>query len=316
MPSLPSIENLFRFGTLSRLPLLGFSATLFELFGFDSQPDYPTAAVTRLVDNAQTVDGIWMLAEPVHLHTEKTAITLFHDAAFNLSQRDVLALAGELQTIFAARDYVLEVPNVQRWYLKLDKQPAIKTTPIHEVAGQNIQRYLITGTDKMCWDKLTNEIQMSLHNNTLNRQREQRGDLTINSLWFWGAGELPEAPSPAWNQVVADEVMVRGLSILTQVPYVELPENLNRILPQIQGETLIIISFGQRHTQYADYQAWQDFIIYLEQEWFMEIEKLLRQGKLSKLTLVTNGTRLIVNNTSLKKFWRRCKTLQDYRPQI
>ena len=43
------------------------------------------------------------------------------------------------------------------------------------------------------WRALLNESQIVLHNHPINAVREARGAVAVNSLWFWGAGTLPDS---------------------------------------------------------------------------------------------------------------------------
>jgi len=155
---------------------------------------------------------------------------------------------------------------------------------------------------------------MSLHNCPLNDEREQRGELPVNGLWLWGAGELPKSGKQIWSRVFADEVTTQGLSILTGSPYADLPDSLAALINQTEEEddVLAVIYFGLRHQQYFDHHGWQDFIGYLEEEWFAGIENLFKQKELDELTLLTGEHKLTVSKSSFMKFWRRHKSLYAY----
>lgn len=315
----PSIEKHFRFGTSKNIQTTGFIPTLFQLFGFPKyKQDYPAAAVTRLVDDDHDLEGVWMRADPVHLRPEREAVVLLDDSTFDLEKHEALILAADLQQVFTSRDIELEAPTNNRWYIKLKNLPEVNTTSIHEVVGNDIHQYLPVGKDKILWDQLSNEAQMNLHNCPLNSEREQRGEWPVNGVWMWGAGELPELPrvsSQNWSCVFADEVTAQGLSILTGTPYRDLPDSIDMLVNQCeeQDNILVVISFGLRHQQYFDFEGWLDFIAYLEEEWFSGIEKLIKKNELNELTLFAGGKRLTVKKSSFQKFWRRGKSLSDYR---
>jgi hypothetical protein len=318
-PDVPSIEKHFRFGTSKNIQNTGFIPTLFQLFGFPEYiQDYPVAAVTRLVDDDHDLEGVWMRADPVHLRPEREAVVLLDESAFDLEKHEALIFAADLQQVFTSRDIELEVPTNNRWYLKLKHLPEVNTTSIHEVVGNDIHNHLPIGKDKILWDQLSNEAQMSLHNCPLNSDREQRGEWPVNGVWMWGAGELPELPRASrqiWSSVFADEVTAQGLSILTGTHYRDLPDSIEALVNQCeeQDNILVVVSFGLRHQQYFNYEGWQDFIAYLEEEWFSGIEKLIKQNELDKLTLFTGEKRLTVKKSSFQKFWRRRKSLCNYR---
>jgi len=315
-PDVPAIEKYFRFGTSKNIQTTGFTQTLFQLFSLPKQKhDYPVAAVTRLVDDDHDLDGIWMRADPVHLRPERDAVVLLDNSSFNLDKHEALILAADLQQVFTDREIELEAPTNNRWYIKLKQLPEVSTTPIHEVVGNDIDQNSVTGEDKVLWDQLSNEAQMSLHNCPLNDEREKRGELPVNGIWCWGAGELPKSKKQIWSRVYADEVTTQGLSILTKLPYADLPDSLEMLINQSeeQDNVLAVISFGLRHQQYFDHNGWQDFMGYLEQEWFAGIENLIKQNELDELTLLTGENKLSITKSSYKKFWRRQKPFLTYR---
>ncbi len=68
--------------------------------------------------------------------------------------------------------------------------------PLHyphilSVLGKVANPYIEQSRQHLGWYKLLNEMQMFLHQHEVNQQRVQRGLLPINSLWFWGGGNLP-----------------------------------------------------------------------------------------------------------------------------
>ncbi len=64
---------------------------------------------------------------------------------------------------------------------------------ILSVLGKTANPYIEQSRQILPWYQLLNEIQMYMHQHEVNAERLQRGMLPINSLWFWGAGSLPQA---------------------------------------------------------------------------------------------------------------------------
>ena len=313
--SVPSLETLLRFGSMHTIPSEAFSSTLFRLFGIENiKTDYPVAAVTHLADNGNTEQEIWLRADPIHLRAENNSVLLMDHTAFSLSQYETLVLIADIKEVLTQHGLKLEAPAVDRWYIKLKQLPNIKTTPIHEVVGKDIYKYLPTGKGKAFWDRLASEIQMSLHGNPLNIAREKRGDLLVNGLWLWGSGTLPEKPKRIWQQVFGDETITQGLCSLSGAYYESLPDNFTATSERSENENvLIVLSSGQQYQQYSDVEGWQNFIKELEDKWLTPILEALRNKKLAQLTLLTNHKRLVINQASFIKFWRKHKALHLYR---
>ena len=74
----------------------------------------------------------------------------------------------------------------------MQRTPFIHTQLLSEVAVKNINDFFPYGTEEIFWRGILNEIQMLLHEHPLNQVREERGDLALNGIWFWGGGVIPK----------------------------------------------------------------------------------------------------------------------------
>lgn len=316
LPSLPALEKLLACSKREQLVSFGFTDALCMLFNLekDNDRDYPMAAISRLVDDERAADGIWMRADPVHLEADLRGVVLMDDSTFTLDQDEALVLAADVRNIFIDYGMEIEAPTTRRWYVRLQELPALATTPIHEVTGKYIHPYLPTGKDQAVWASLMNDIQMTLHGNHINTKREQRNERQINSLWFWGGGELPQVQNCPWTRVFTDEETGRGLSVLTGTPCMELPDSLEEMLQDCHDDDdiLTVMSFGMRHYQYHDITGWCDFISYLEQFWFQDVIACLRDNSIRELTILTEHQQFTAVKSSLYKFWKRPGPISAY----
>ena len=316
IPPVPALEKLLVCANREQLIPFGFSDALCMLFKLQKQfdKDFPIAAISRLVDDDHTNTGIWMRADPVHLAADQRGLILMDESTFTLDQHDALVLAADIRDIFSSQGIALEVPRTNRWYINLEKFPRIKTTPIHEVVGKDIHGYLPAGVEQIQWAKLINEIQMVLHENHVNQKRLQGNERIVNSLWLWGCGELPELQECSWTKVFTDEEIARGFSILAGISCEELPESLDDALDQSEenDDVLVVMSFGMRHNQYHDIKGWQDFIAYLEEFWFYDMQECIKNREVGELTLLTEHQQFTITKSSLYKFWKKQKPLSAY----
>ena len=316
LPSTPSLDSIFTYGRHTSLLPSTYTDALARLFNHkgSARQDFPVAAITRLVDEETDTDGIWMRADPVHLVADHAGLILEDNSSFSLDQHDALVLAADIATIFSELDMQLEAPTTQRWYLRMSKKPAIVTTPLHEVVGRDIDRFMPKGKDQAAWANIMNEVQMVFHNSEINLNRQRQGEKAVNSLWFWGCGKLPGASRCPWTRVFTDDVTCQGLARLSGIEGLELPDQPHDIIRQSspQDRILAVISFGLRHCQYGDLPGWQDFIVYLDQFLFGEITEGIRSGRISELNLLTEERKIYVDKKSFRKFWRRHKPLNRY----
>jgi len=78
IPAIPSIEYLFARGIMDKRPVVSFSDTLCHLFNLQisEAEDAPIAAISRLVDDDHSQQGLWMRADPVHLAADREGVVL------------------------------------------------------------------------------------------------------------------------------------------------------------------------------------------------------------------------------------------------
>lgn len=67
----------------------------------------------------------------------------------------------------------------------------LKFSPPHDITNQSIRNHLPQGEGAEELIKLTNSSQMLLLNHPVNKQRNEQGELTANSIWLWGHGRAP-----------------------------------------------------------------------------------------------------------------------------
>ncbi len=95
--------------------------------------------------------------------------------------------------------------------------------PLHyphilSVLGKPANPFIEQTREQLGWYKLLNEMQMFLHAHELNQDRERRGLLPINSLWFWGGGRLPDDVDDSLAWYCDDPVLNRFAESLGLAP--------------------------------------------------------------------------------------------------
>lgn len=287
------------------------------LLGLKTSPirDVPVAAVTRLIDAEDHPDGIWMRADPVHISADRDRLLLIDASLFKLSQHDALALATEVQQVLDLEGWRLEVPFPDRWYISLDEDPGVTTSDPRRAGGQDVNRHLPRGAGAKVMHRLLNEVQMQLHDADINREREDRGELTINSIWFWGVGELPDVLPRLWSTVYSDDVFTRGLAMLSMTPYQPVPPAATAVLPVLneQSEALVCLEGCRVPAQYGDLPRWHEVLADLEQHWFEPLLRAVQDNTVQELNVITDRRVFRLARPDLKKFWRRPKSVARLR---
>ena len=118
---------------------------------------------------------------------------------------------------------------------------------------------------------------MLLHSHPVNREREMKGLATVNSVWFWGVGQLPKIDNnidhQEYVQCWSHDSTALALARLCKVPRVDLPGN---------GE----------------------------EQWLQPLQFALQKGRIANICLVCdNGQRYDLTRSMSKHWWKRVKAL-------
>jgi hypothetical protein len=166
--------------------------------------------------------------------------------------------------------------------------------------------------------QLLNEAQMVLHSHPVNDAREARGEPTVNSLWFWGAGRVPRVDSKRWHSVSADEPLALGLARAAAMRYRTLPASADAWLDGVpeDGRQLIVLDELRVPLVLSEAGEYQDRIARLERDWFAPLLAALRAGRIGMVTIhVPDAAECLAYETirgDLRRFWRRPKRLEHY----
>ena len=313
VPRLPALETLLARARKRRTGYRSYYQHLCGLFGIERQPgrDLPIAPLSRLVDDAERPEGIWMRADPVHLRAGLNDLMLIDTTGISLSQHDAILLGTPLHEIFSESGWVFEIPMAKRWYLKLDAYPDAETTEISEVRGRDVQHLMPRGGDRPRLERIMTEVQMTLHNNQHNLEREWRGEPVLNSLWFWGCGRLPDTVHASWTRIVSDDPVARGLATLAGIPCAAPPEDLGSLLDDTGGSDSILMVRDDLDVSvsYQDFVSWEKAMVELEDDWFAPALNALKQGALDRVVIISTGVEYHIGRYALKKFWCRNKAI-------
>ncbi len=299
LPRLPALELLLARGRSTQEEPLPFERWLASAFGIADAP-LAAGALTALAGGRDPGDGYWLRADPVHLEIGAQGVTLTAAAALALERPEADALCGALaRHLGEAFDFFS--PSAQHWCLRapsdmpIDAQAPAERTDADSVLPQ--------GTAAGRALALATEIQMVLHDHPANRSREQRGELTINSVWLWGAGRLPRSARASWQSVSSDDPVAAGLARCAGIRHGPLPPGALHWLERAPQDG--------RHLCVLDPAPSAQQLQTLEQRWFEPLLQALRQGRIGMLTLriPDSGDACETTRADLRRFWRRPRPL-------
>jgi len=316
-PKLDSLELLLARSDHTQGLSASYHRLLCELMGLALDPvrDVPIAAVTRLVDDNGSQQSIWLRADPVHLSPDRDGLILMDSFILRLSQHDALAVAAEVNKVLTDYSWTVEVPYEDRWYISLDELPDMITTELPEVVSRNISAFLPQGRDAAKFNTLLNDIQMQLHGCDINQLRESKGELPVNSVWFWGAGQTPGNFIGNYTVVFSDDVFARGLSKKGDIPCYPVPAAIEPIMKDYKKaeSVLLVLQHCEAPAQYQNLRLWHEALLLLEEAWFTPALGMLKQGNVRSLRIITNSCAFDISRLGLKKIWRKPRSIGYYR---
>jgi hypothetical protein len=291
---------------------------LFQLFGLPipDNVDLPVAAVTRLADGGEIGEGGWWLrADPVHLRPDLHGVLLADARVLAIEPTEVEALVAAFNQTFAEDGLCLEAPRPDRWYLRLPADPGLRTHPLAQVIGRNLNASMPYGSAARRWNGLLTEIQMLFHHHPVNRAREERNLPLINSVWFWGGGCCPSGARSPVAGLWARDPLTRGLARLANAAVGPVPEQANDWMDAAaeESDSLVVLETTRYDPADSEPGDWLEHIAALERAWFAPCQRLLRAGKLAALHLHPgNGRNYTVFSAARWRFWQRPRPLSHY----
>lgn len=196
----------------------GESAQLRRHFQVQPEP-WSAAALTRQVDAGDAAGSLWLRADPANVQPDMQGARLMASAeTLRLEPADTAALLPALQPLFAGFGFQLDAPTPSRWYLRLpDDTPLPAFTAPDQALGDDLFEHLPEGDNGRRWRALLTEAQVALHQHPWNEQRLAQGRRAVNSLWFWGAGRLPQSVRTGHAQVRSRDALLQGLAAMAGV---------------------------------------------------------------------------------------------------
>jgi hypothetical protein len=160
----------------------------------------------------------YLLFRPVHLKADMHNAIIVPIENNQANIEDIDLLINDLSGYFNV-DCDIQPIAGSTWLMRLKQCDPPRHYPHYlSVIGKKADPYTEQSKAMLPWYQLMNEMQMYLHQHEINQNRQQTGLLTINSLWFWGAGSrLPgSATSTSWfcdDELLSQFARVSGIEV-------------------------------------------------------------------------------------------------------
>ncbi|MEA1889846.1 MAG: hypothetical protein U9N50_08720, partial [Pseudomonadota bacterium] len=229
MSAMPSLQHLLKRSDNHSESTLESETLLLNWLGWQGkkEDDVPLAALERLVVDGSS-DGYWFRADPVNLQEDQNYLMMSYPSVLKLSLDESKALTDSINQHFVEDGWHVEVLDSNRWYLKLDKNPGITTTPAWRVAGRDVFNLMPAGENSAQWHSWLMELQMLLFSHPVNEKRTGQGVAAVNGLWLWGGGNLPELSSRQQFCLRGDSLFMQGLSRQSGCELKGLPDDMSK----------------------------------------------------------------------------------------
>jgi len=238
----------------------------------------------------------WLGAHPAHVRPEINGARLMaYGQALALDASQCEALLRPLRPLFGDAGMLIDAPSPSRWYLRLAPGAQLPSfAGPDEALGADLFEHLPGSTDASSadgrrWRALLSEAQVVLHNHPLNATRAAAGLPTVNSLWFWGAGRLPDHVRSAYDQVASDDDALLAFAALAGVEVAPLPTSY----PGGDGAAVFDLRRARDLSR-------------LQADWLDPLLDALGQGRVVQVSLdFADGVAYRLARAHRWRFWRR-----------
>ncbi len=223
---LPALNRILRLA--SPRPNLAFSidAILRQVLALEVPVEEPALGLPlaqACAPRSQRQSSRLLLFQAVHLRPDLQSAIIAPIQHSDEDLNDINIIINDLKELFKVDcDIMVIDKGLFLMDLKLFDAP-LHYPHILSVLGKVANPYIEQSRQHLGWYKLLNEMQMFLHQHEVNQQRAQRGLLPINSLWFWGGGNLPEKidASLAWY---CDDSVLNQFAVSLDLPTASLDD--------------------------------------------------------------------------------------------
>jgi len=161
-----------------------------------ANPNVSEKLAVQATQTAPVVEHSSVRADPVCLKADRDNATLLPAQQLAVSDDEADTLLDSLNDFFNADGLTFHRRSAQQWYLSGEFLSILCAYPPSFLAHRNAAAFLPAGEEHAHWRRLLTEIQMILHTHPVNQQRERKGLPAINSLWFWGGGDMSNLQRP------------------------------------------------------------------------------------------------------------------------
>lgn len=255
-------------------------------------------AALRMWGQTGDPPGTWIAAaDPVYMEPQLDRLFLHALGPEEVDKSEMRRLFDALQDTLGA-DGALGFARLGACgYIRSGRPMVTSQLPAAMLDRQNPEESMPPAGSAADTLKLTSEIEMTLHAQPVNAERQSRGRPPVNSLWIWGGGYAPERRAVPVPPLYADDPLLRG--------FWESVYGTARPWPGAIGSCLEMAS----GSFVAEVPAPQDDGTALNDD-LLALRNALRSGRLRHAVVISaDGLHATLRRSDRFRFWRRTSAL-------
>ena len=150
--------------------------------------------------------------QPIHLEASHDNARLLPAQCLSLSAEESTSLIATLNELWNADDICITAHSAIDWQLTGQNATALDCLPPAMLAYQSVADSLPRSSEAAQWRRLLTEAQMLLHEHPVNIDRQQRGLLSVNSIWCFGGAVFSEPAEKTQTTLYANDPFTHGLA--------------------------------------------------------------------------------------------------------
>lgn len=201
---LPVLNHILRYSRRCSSGVFDFEAMLADSLGLHSSNLPFASAFDEEYSPSQS-----LLCQTVHLKPDMRNAFIFSLDDSDITTNQIAIIINDLKGYFK-QDFNLLNVDEKLWLMQLKEcRVPVQYPHVLSVIGRKADPFIQQSRENLQWYKLNNEIQMFMHSHEVNQKRLQDGLPVINSLWFFGGGEV-STPSNTDIRVFCDDFLVNA----------------------------------------------------------------------------------------------------------
>lgn len=237
---------------------------------------------------------VWIAAaDPVYLEPRLDHLCLHALREPAVSRSELRSLFDHLQKTLAEDKNYGFARLATCGYLRAEEPIVTASVPPSVVHLRNPNDYLPAGENAADFRRLQSEIEMALHDHSVNVERQIRGLQPVNSLWLWGGGHASESRTDPHPPLFADDPLLRGYWESVTGAVDTWPGTITACLESCSAGFVAVVPSAANEGR-------------LLESCLRELHDAIRSRRLRRLSLIFgDGIRATVGPADRLRFWRR-----------